>query len=98
VHPTSGETFSFPWKRSQNEQIKDFVDAMPVFDQLRQTLFSCLNQFDYINNFIVIFKSEPDSPKNPTKISILRVRFQVLQKLLYSLDDFENGQNFKRHS
>ena len=92
VHPTSGEVFLFPWKRNRSELISEFNEAFPVFDSLRQLLWSSLNEFAWLPLFMDLFGTDDDG--NSTKVSVLRIILQMIRIARESLDVLTSYRGF----
>lgn len=60
IHPQFGDTYSFPWRRSPHEAICEYNESSQIFDNLRNTLWSNLYEFDWLARFVNLFNSAID--------------------------------------
>ena len=84
VHPSNGEILLFPWKRGKNELVSEFNESLQVFESVRQTVWNCFNEFDWLQCLVDIYNSEEDS--NLTKVSVLRVVLQMVRVVRDAMD------------
>jgi fused len=84
VHPTGGEVFQFPWKRTRSDIVAEFNDAFPLFDSVRQLIYSSLSDLDWLATFSDLYNTDDDS--NQTRISILRILLQMVRTSREAVD------------
>lgn len=80
--PVYGDFYSFPWKRGPHDNILDYVEAVPIFDQVRESIYrACVTdpESDFLQRCIVLFNKEDESKNVEVKSSILRMLLQVLR-------------------
>ena len=92
VHPISGEVFLFPWKRNRSELISEFNEAFPVFDSVRQLIWSSLNDFAWLPLFMDLFSTDDDG--SSTKVSVLRIILQMIRVARDALDVLTSYRGF----
>mmetsp|Transcript_36954 Transcript_36954/g.35663 ORF Transcript_36954/g.35663 Transcript_36954/m.35663 type:complete len:253 (+) Transcript_36954:1060-1818(+) len=51
INPIYGDTFSFPWKRGPHDNINEYFEVVPIFEQVRSSVFQCLSEFDFMTRF-----------------------------------------------
>jgi len=39
VNPIYGDTYSFPWKRGPHDNLNEYLEVLPIFDQVRHTAY-----------------------------------------------------------
>jgi len=79
VSPIYGDCYSFPWKRGPHDNLNEYLEALPIFDQLRAAAYQSLNEFDFLAKFVALFNSEDESQHQVTKVAVLRVLNQFLR-------------------
>lgn len=53
--------YSFPWKRGPHDNLNDYLENVDVFDNLKQTVWTCINEYDWLSRFAVVYSTENDS-------------------------------------
>lgn len=62
MNPFFGDTYSYPWKRGPHDNLPEYLEALPTFDNvLRFTVYQCLNEFDYLGKLTLIFQQEDEN-------------------------------------
>ena len=79
VHPSYGDLYSFPWKRGPNEAISEYNEALSTFDQVRNTVYASLNEFDWPSRFVILYSSEEAATGKAVMVAVLRVFLQMLR-------------------
>ncbi|EGR33161.1 protein kinase domain protein [Ichthyophthirius multifiliis] len=80
VHPIYGDIFSFPWKRGQSGAVQEFCECLPVFECLKQQIFTNLIEIDFLPIITRQFNTQSeDESSKLTKISILRLVLQGIR-------------------
>ena len=82
VHPFYGEVYSFPWLRGPHNAVLEYNENISSFEVLRETVYNCLNEFDWTNKLTTAYKEFFDSDSIAC-ICIFRI---VLQMLRFKLD------------
>ena len=59
--PVYGDFYSFPWKRGPHDSIQDYIEASISFEQLRESIYLYLRDFDFIGKALLIFQSEDET-------------------------------------
>ena len=79
ICPIYGECYSFPWKRGPHDNLNEYLEALPTFDQLRAVAYQSLSEFDFLAKFVALYNSEDESQHQVTKVAVLRVLNQCLR-------------------
>lgn len=82
VHPYYGEVYSFPWKRGPHSAVLEYNENIGNFDMLRETVYHCLNDFNWTGKLAVVYK---DNFENDSVACICAFRI-VLQMLRVKID------------
>ena len=62
MNPFFGDTYSYPWKRGPHDNLPEYLEALPTFDNvLRQTIFAQLTEFDFLGKLSLIYQSEDET-------------------------------------
>ena len=62
MNPFFGDTYSYPWKRGPHDNLPEYLEALPTFDNiLRQTIFQLMTEFDYLSKLSMIYLSEDET-------------------------------------
>jgi hypothetical protein len=61
LNPIYGETYSFPWKRGPHDNLKEYLETVPIFDSVRNAAFQTLLEFDFISKLASVFHSEDET-------------------------------------
>jgi hypothetical protein len=49
MNPFFGDTYSYPWKRGPHDNLPEYFEALPTFDNvLRPSIYSSLTEFDFL--------------------------------------------------
>ncbi len=80
MNPFFGDTYSYPWKRGPHDNLPEYYEALPTFDNvLRQSIYSALAEFDYLGKLNIIYSAEDENHQVVTKVCILRILVQLLR-------------------
>ncbi|CDW83098.1 protein kinase domain containing protein [Stylonychia lemnae] len=79
INPIYGDTYSFPWKRGPHDNLNEYLEALPSFDQVRQVAFQHLAEFDFLQKLVMVFNSEDENQHVVTKVAVLRIITQLLR-------------------
>jgi hypothetical protein len=87
LNPIYGETYSFPWKRGPHDNLKEYLETVPIFDSVRNAAFQTLLDFDFIAKLATVFHSEEESSNVVTKVATLRIITQFMRLNKKELND-----------
>ena len=80
MNPFFGDSYSYPWKRGPHDNLPEYFEALPTFDNvLRQTIYQCFSEFDYLQKLNLIYASEDESQQAVSKVCVLRIMIQLLR-------------------
>ena len=79
INPAFGDSYSFPWLRGPHDQIIEYNDHVPVFDQIRLDCYKHLHAFDFCKALVNIFTSEEESEHLMTKVAVFRIFTQLVR-------------------
>ena len=80
--PVYGDFYSFPWKRGPHDNILDYVEAVPIYDMVRESIFRAAiadPELEFLQRCITLYNKEDESKHVEVKASILRLLAQVLR-------------------
>lgn len=82
MHPSYGDVYSFPWKRGPHDNLNEYLDNIAVFDNVKQTVWSCINEYDWLSRFAIVYNVESEvwakqgnemNSSKATMVSVLRI-------------------------
>lgn len=79
INPAFGDSYSFPWLRGPHDQIIEYNDHVPVFEQIRLDCYKNMHAFDFCKALVNIFTSEEESDHLMTKVAVFRVITQLVR-------------------
>lgn len=77
--PVYGDFYSFPWKRGPHDNILEYTEAVTIFEKVRESIFVCVKDFDFIGKALAIFLNEDEMKNVEVKCSVLRLFNQTLR-------------------
>jgi len=77
VNPAYGDTYSFPWKRGPHDQINEYLDTVPTYEQLRLNIYKKIADFDFLKALMTVYHSEDENNFMMTKVAVLRIISQI---------------------
>ena len=76
--PVYGDFYSFPWKRGPHDNILEYTEAQSIFEKVRDNIFTCVKDFDFVGKALAIFMMEDETKNVEVKCSVLRLFNQTL--------------------
>jgi len=79
INPAFGDSFSFPWLRGPHDQMNEYSDHVPTFEQIRIDTYKYLYGFDFCKALINIYHAEEEAEHLMTKVAVYRVVAQLIR-------------------